>query len=81
MLDDFRSVEVISNSKRTSKKSANQDKGQKEQIRHTVDSFMKNESPIAFDELVNVMKTVFAAKRSLASGLPEMVNPLVIKEI
>ena len=81
VLDDFRSVEIISNSRRTSKKASNQDKGQKEQIRETVNSFMKNESPIPFEDLVNVMKTIFAAKKSLSSGLPELINPLIIREI
>ena len=78
ILDDFRTLEIFSNSNKTVKKAYNQDKGQKKQINQTVNYFQKFESPIPFDELVNVMKTIFAAKKSVKSGLPEMINPLSV---
>ncbi|MEM8557590.1 MAG: Gfo/Idh/MocA family oxidoreductase, partial [Bacteroidota bacterium] len=71
-LDDFRRLEIIKGGKRTKQKAYNQDKGQVVQVAETVSGFRtKGQAPIPIEELVEVMATVFAARRSLATGQPE----------
>jgi len=68
VLDDFRRLETSAGGTRSKKKAANQDKGQARQMEATIDAFRHGRSPIPFEELVDVMRTVFAARRSLATG-------------
>ena len=68
VLDDFRLLEISSNGRKKKIKARNQDKGQAEQLKQTVDGFRKGISPIPFSDIINVMKVIFAAKRSLAEG-------------
>jgi predicted dehydrogenase len=70
-LDDFRRLAVTKNGSTSRSKAWNQDKGQENQMRATVDAFReKGAGPIPFDELVAGMQTVFAARRSLTEGAP-----------
>lgn len=80
VLDDFRLLEIIGNGKKVKKKSANQDKGQANQIIKTVESFKNNTSPIPFNELVNGMLVIFAAKKSLISGQSIQIEPYKLSE-
>jgi len=70
VLDDFRRAELISNRKKAVKKSANQDKGQPEQIIETIEAFKENKSPIPFEDIINGMRMIFAAKKSLSTSSP-----------
>ena len=74
VLDDFRKLQTSIDGKRSTQKAANQDKGQSAQVAATVDAFRRGTSPIPFAELVDGMRTVFAARRSLASGQAEAVQ-------
>ncbi len=75
-LDDFRRLEITRGGKQTRKKAMNQDKGQARQLAETVNAFRtRGAAPIPFDELVNGMQAVFAARQSLASGAPVDVTP------
>lgn len=74
VLDDFRTLTTSVGGKRQKQKAANQDKGQSAQVAATVDAFRRGSSPIPFPELVAGMRTVFAARRSLASGQAEVVE-------
>ena len=68
VLDDFRRLYVASGGRTRRTKSFNQDKGQKNQINQVVDDFRSGRSPIEFQQLVDNMKTVFAARSSLRTG-------------
>ena len=75
VLDDFRRLEISANGKKESKKASNQDKGQANQVAATVEAFRRaGQGPIPFEELVEAMSVVFAARRSLRSGQPERVE-------
>ena len=80
VLDDFRRLETSVDGKRTTQKASNQDKGQSAQVAATVDAFRRGTSPIPFGELVDGMRTVFAARRSLASGQAEPVHAPVARD-
>jgi hypothetical protein len=68
-MDDFRVLEIIGPKGRTREKSMNQDKGQSKQLAETIDAFRRRgEAPIPFQQLMDVMQVVFAARASLASG-------------
>ena len=54
---------VSKKGKMIKKKSSNQDKGQAEEIKVTVESFLKGYSPIPFNELVNTMLVIFGARK------------------
>lgn len=76
LLDDFRVLDLYRDGKHERTKSLNQDKGQATQIAETVQAFReRGQAPIPFDEVVEAMRVVFAAQRSLASGRPEPVVP------
>jgi predicted dehydrogenase/threonine dehydrogenase-like Zn-dependent dehydrogenase len=68
VLDDFRNLEIISKNKKLKKKSSNQDKGQAQQIKVTMESFLNGFSPIPFNELVNTMLVIFGARKSILTG-------------
>ena len=71
ILDDFRRLEIIRNGKWTRRKTRNQNKGQAAQIAAVVESFrLRGEAPIPFEELEEVMRLVFAARRSAIEGVP-----------
>lgn len=75
ILDDFRRLEIWAHGKHNTVKAANQDKGQAIQVSETVTSFMKSgTAPIPFEDLVNVMKIIFAARRSVKSRKVEFIN-------
>jgi polar amino acid transport system substrate-binding protein len=69
ILDDFRVLEKVAGGRRTRTKSSNQDKGQAQQLKKFVRALKEGlESPIPFDQLVKVMRIVFAAQMSMQSG-------------
>ena len=69
ILDDFRVLEIVKNGRRSRQKAMNQEKGQARQIAATVAAFReRGEAPIPFEELVDVMRVVFAARKSMTSG-------------
>jgi len=71
VLDDFRVLEITRNGKRSRKKALNQDKGQAHQVTETVKAIRKSgNAPIPFEELVQGMQVVFAARESLRSSMP-----------
>ncbi|MGE5797228.1 MAG: Gfo/Idh/MocA family oxidoreductase, partial [Ignavibacteria bacterium] len=74
VLDDFRRLELISGGKKSIKKSVNQDKGQPEQIAETIEAFRQNISPISFEDIINGMRVIFAAKKSLSISAPVQIN-------
>ncbi|MGE5811010.1 MAG: bi-domain-containing oxidoreductase, partial [Ignavibacteria bacterium] len=74
VLDDFRRLELISSGKKIIKKSVNQDKGQPEQIAETIEAFRQNISPISFEDIINGMRIIFAAKKSLSISAPVQIN-------
>ena len=78
VLDDFRRLEITKGGKKETKKASNQDKGQANQVAATVEAFRTaGQGPIPFEELVEAMAVVFAARRSLRSGQPEPVPSLI----
>lgn len=73
-LDDFRRLEVTKNGSTSTSKAWNQDKGQENEMNETVEAFRTcGTGPIPFDELVTGMRTIFAARQSLAEGQPVKV--------
>lgn len=69
ILDDFRALEITQKGRRRQEKSANQNKGQENQIQKTMLAFsQEGRAPIPFEELVADMQVIFAARQSLASG-------------
>ena len=75
VLDDFRRMEISQNGRRETRKASNQDKGQANQVAATVEAFRTaGHGPIPFEELVEAMQVVFAARRSLRSGRPEGIE-------
>ena len=77
LLDDFRVLDLYRDGKHARTKAMNQDKGQAAQIAATVEAFRaRGQAPIPFDQIVEAMRVVFAAQRSLASGRPEAVVPV-----
>lgn len=69
VLDDFRRLEITERGKQRQVKAASQDKGQSREVAATIDAFRRGSpAPIPFDELVAVMRVVFAARQSLTSG-------------
>lgn len=66
LLDDFRTLEVFANGRRKRSRAMNQDKGQAIQVSRTIERFRKTgQAPIPFEEIVNGMRVVFAARASL----------------
>ncbi len=75
VIDDFRALEIVKNGKPTVVKSGNQDKGQAREVAETVRAFHANgTAPIPFPELVAGMRTIFAARQSVFSAQPVMLN-------
>ncbi|MBF0289977.1 MAG: bi-domain-containing oxidoreductase [SAR324 cluster bacterium] len=69
ILDDFRTLDITQNGKHQLIKSANQDKGQAQQVLETIQAFRKTgTSPIPVSELLAGMQVIFAARESLMSG-------------
>ena len=69
ILDDFRTLELVRQGRRTRSKAMNQDKGQARQIAETIQAFRaRGEGAIPFGQLMDAMRVVFAAQASLASG-------------
>lgn len=65
-LDDFRTMIVSKDGRRTKSRSWNQDKGQEKELKETVDCFREQGSaPIPFDELYRGMSAVFDARDAL----------------
>lgn len=75
-LDDFRELTIFQKGKRSKTKAANQNKGQAPMMAATVEAFRAGaESPIPFDELTDVMRAVFAARRSIVEGTVVEIAP------
>lgn len=71
VLDDFRQLEITKGGSRSRSKSRNQDKGQSEQIKKTVEGFRTfGSTPIPFEQFVEVMQVIFAARQSMATREP-----------
>ena len=69
VMDDFRVLEVTKGGNKNRSKALNQDKGQSKQIDETVRKMLnKGEAPIPFEQLEDVMRAIFAARKSLQSG-------------
>ena len=65
-LEDFRRLEITQNNSTSTSRAWSQDKGQPNQVDATVEGFRtQGRAPIAFDELVAGMWTVFASRESL----------------
>ncbi len=78
ILDDFRTLELTRNGRQDRHKAANQNKGQADQMKATVEAFrLHGKAPIPFEELVGDMQVVFAAKASLATGQPVKISRIV----
>jgi len=75
VIDDFRLIEIVSDGKKKKHKAANQDKGQANQIKQTVEGFISSRSPIPFNELVNTMLVIFGARSSILSGQSFKIEP------
>lgn len=69
-LDDFRRLTLVKDGTVKKMRSRNQDKGQRTQLEETVRMFRSGSSPTPFEDHINVMKTVFAAQRSLLHDRP-----------
>jgi polar amino acid transport system substrate-binding protein len=68
IIKDFQSVELWSNGKRKTEKWSNIDKGQKRQLEAWIKGLKKGESPIPFDQIINVHKACFAAIESIRTS-------------
>lgn len=76
-LDDFRRLYITRNGSTSTTRAWNQDKGQEEQVRQTLEAFRtRGQAPIPFEELVLGMRTIFAARASLLQGAPVEIQPL-----
>lgn len=81
VMDDFRTLDLISGSESNKYRSGSQDKGQSRMIRETIKHFRNSgTSPIPFDQLVNVMRTVFAIKKSIKNNTYQPVELMVFNE-
>ena len=79
VLDDFRRLKISGRQKTIRKRSANQDKGQLEMLRQTIDAFRGvRATPIVYDELVDVMKVVFLAQDSVRTGEVQRISPSIM---
>jgi predicted dehydrogenase/threonine dehydrogenase-like Zn-dependent dehydrogenase len=66
VLDDFRSLELVQDGKRTVERLANQDKGWKNEMKAFARAIREGgEPPIPYDQLIGVTKSTFAAVASL----------------
>ncbi|MDL1974765.1 MAG: bi-domain-containing oxidoreductase [Deltaproteobacteria bacterium] len=72
IIHDFRRVECWSNGKKKQNKMPNLDKGQKQQMNAWIKGLQKGESPIPFQEIINVHQACFAAVASITNR--EMVK-------
>ncbi|MGH9464566.1 MAG: Gfo/Idh/MocA family oxidoreductase [Thermoanaerobaculia bacterium] len=80
VLDDFRRLVVTKRGRVRRLRAANQDKGQAGAVAATVASFREHgRGAIPFAELVRGVNMVFAAGRSLATGLPEVLPPTPVE--
>lgn len=80
-LNDFRRLEITQGGSTSTSRAWNQDKGQSNQMAATVDGFcVQGHAPIAFEELVAGMQVVFAARRSLQSGVSVELTPYQVVE-
>ena len=68
IIRDFRSVELWSGGKRVEKKWSGQEKGQKQEIDAWINGLKKGESPISFNEIINVHQACLAAIESIRTG-------------
>ncbi len=68
IIRDFRSVELWSGGKRVEKKWSGQEKGQKQEIDAWINGLKKGESPISFNEIINVHQACFAAIESIRTS-------------
>ena len=75
VLDDFRVVESARHGRRRRSLRRGQDKGQAAQVVETLRAFREEgQGPIAIDVLIDTMRVIFAARRSLRTGRPEPVR-------
>ncbi len=69
ILDDFRVLQITQNGKTQRENSANQDKGQQQQMAKTIQAFHETgTAPIPFSELIADMRVIFAVRQSLSLG-------------
>ena len=69
ILDDFRKLDLYNQGKHTRVKSMNQDKGQANQVEAIVSGFRQRVSPMPYEHIIQGMQVVFAARKSLRTGL------------
>jgi len=80
-LDDFQRLEITTDGSTSTSRAWSQDKGQPNQIDATVAGFRtQGRAPVAFEELVAGMQTVFAARASLQRTAPVKLTPYRMKK-
>lgn len=67
-MNDFRELIIYENGKKSKEKSANQDKGFKNEFKAFQEGVTKGNSPIPFESLYNTTKTTFKILESINSG-------------
>lgn len=68
IIKDFQSIELWSNGKKKTEKWSQQDKGQKRQLEAWINGLNNGQSPIPFDEIINVHQACFAAIESIRTS-------------
>ena len=75
IVDDFKIFTSVSNGKKETKKSPNQNKGQKEMIESVLKYFSGEiESPLPFNEIESNMKTIFGIQESIRTGKSVLIG-------
>jgi polar amino acid transport system substrate-binding protein len=76
VIDDFRSLTVHANGRRTEKRLYAQDKGQKEEVRRFIDAVRRGDGePIPFAETYSATLAAFMALDSLRTGNSVRIHP------
>jgi len=75
IVDDFKIFTSVTNGKKETKKSSNQNKGQKEMIESVLKYFSGEiESPLPFNEIESNMKTIFGIQESIRTGKSVLIG-------
>ncbi len=75
VIDDYKKMKFTVNGSSDKDSLWNQDKGQENQIKETVDSFMnRGEAPIPFQQIIDGMRVIFAMKESLGTHTPVQIE-------
>jgi predicted dehydrogenase/threonine dehydrogenase-like Zn-dependent dehydrogenase len=80
VIDDFQSVDLMTQEKKRKVKFPSQDKGQKKMLEAWIDSLVRGDSPITYREIMKSSTATILAVESLATGLPLRIESVALGE-